>query len=160
MTSGQRIKYFRKMRGMTQTQLAAAAGMSEKNADVRITQYESEGRHPKKPLRESLARALHVNPAVISPPDMDSAAGVIQILFMMEDLYGIRIDNVQSKLCLIIDPARMDSELSETVMEWLKMHQRMENGELTKEEYNMWRYNAPDNTDGSQSLTGGYEERA
>ncbi|MCC8102298.1 MAG: helix-turn-helix domain-containing protein [Clostridiales bacterium] len=117
------IKYFRKMRGMTQTQLAVAAGMSEKNADVRITQYESEGRHPKKPLRESLARALHVNPAAISPPDMDS-------------------------------------ELSETVMEWLKMHQKMENGEFTKEEYDMWRYNTntPDNTDGSQPLTGRFEE--
>ncbi|MCD7919359.1 MAG: helix-turn-helix domain-containing protein [Clostridiales bacterium] len=158
MTVGQRIKYFRKMRGMTQTQLAVAAGMSEKNADVRITQYESEGRHPKKPLRESLARALHVSPAAISPPDMDSAAGVIQILFMMEDLYGIRIDNIQSELCLLIDPARMDSELSGMVMEWLRMSQRMENGELTKEEYDMWRYNAPNNTEGSQPLTDRSEE--
>jgi len=158
MTAGQRIKYFRKMRGMTQTQLAVAAGMSEKNADVRITQYESESKHPKKPLRESLSRALHVNPAAISPPDMDSTAGVIQILFMMEDLYGIRIDNIQSELCLLIDPARMDSELSGMVLEWLRMSQRMENGELTKEEYDMWRYNAPDNTAGSQSLTGGSEE--
>lgn len=146
------------MRGMTQTQLAVAAGMSEKNADVRITQYESESKHPKKPLRESLARALHVNPAAISPPDMENAAGVIQILFLMEDLYGIQIDNVQSKLCLMIDPERMDSELSGMVMEWLRMSQRMENGELTKEEYDMWRYNAPDNIDGSQSLTGRSEE--
>ncbi|MCD8131841.1 MAG: XRE family transcriptional regulator [Lachnospiraceae bacterium] len=132
--------------------------MPEKNADVRITQYESEGRHPKKPLRDSFARALHVSPAAISPPDMESAAGVIQILFMMEDLYGIQIDTIQSKLCLLIDPARMDSQLSEMVMEWLKMSQRMENGELTKEEYDMWRYNAPDNTDGSQPLTGRSEE--
>ncbi|MCD7922590.1 MAG: hypothetical protein LUG27_09235 [Clostridiales bacterium] len=56
---------------------------------------------------------------------VESAAGVMQIFFMMEDMYGIQIENVQSKLCLLIDPAQMDRELSGMVMEWLKMSQKM-----------------------------------
>lgn len=50
MTVGERIRYFRRMKGMTQKQLAVAAGLMEHNADVRITQYENGSRKPKKAL--------------------------------------------------------------------------------------------------------------
>ncbi|MCD7955640.1 MAG: helix-turn-helix domain-containing protein [Lachnospiraceae bacterium] len=56
VTVGQRIKYFRKRKGMTQRQLAVAAGLPEHNADVRITQYESGRRTAREALKKHWPR--------------------------------------------------------------------------------------------------------
>ena len=47
MAIGERIHYFRLLRGMTQKQLGNAVGFTENTADVRIAQYESGVRTPK-----------------------------------------------------------------------------------------------------------------
>ena len=47
MAIGQRIKYFRNLKGMTQKELGLAVGFTDKTSDVRIAQYESEARVPK-----------------------------------------------------------------------------------------------------------------
>lgn len=47
MTIGERIKELRKLRGLTQKQLGIAVDFDEKNADIRIAQYESGTRTPK-----------------------------------------------------------------------------------------------------------------
>ena len=48
MAIGQRIKYFRNRIGMTQKQLGEKLGFKGKTSDVRMAQYESEARVPKK----------------------------------------------------------------------------------------------------------------
>ncbi|MCC8104391.1 MAG: helix-turn-helix domain-containing protein [Clostridiales bacterium] len=144
MTVGQRIKYFRKRKGMTQRQLAVAAGLPEHNADVRITQYESGRRTAREALQKALAKALGVSPTAIAPPDMGSAGGVMQILFMMEDEYGMNVYADRSRLRLVFDKQQIDGELGGMLVEWISMRRRMDNGSLTKEEYNNWRYNVPE----------------
>ena len=47
MAIGERIRYFRNKRGMTQKYLGTAVGFPEKSADVRLAQYESGTRSPK-----------------------------------------------------------------------------------------------------------------
>ena len=47
MTQGERIKYIRNSRKMTQKQLGLLCGFSESTADVRIRQYESNAKAPK-----------------------------------------------------------------------------------------------------------------
>ena len=42
MAIGERIHFFRMMRGMTQKYLGMALGFPEKSADVRLAQYENE----------------------------------------------------------------------------------------------------------------------
>ncbi|MCD8019491.1 MAG: helix-turn-helix domain-containing protein [Clostridiales bacterium] len=144
MTVGQRIKYFRKQKGMTQKQLAVAAGLPEHNADVRITQYESGRRTARETLQKALAKALDVSPTAIAPPDMGSAGGVMQILFMMEDEYGMSVYADRSRLRLVFDKQLIDGELGGMLAEWISMRRRMDNGSLTREEYNNWRYNVPE----------------
>ena len=51
MALGDRIRYFRKWRGLTQQELGEAVGFSKGSADVRIGQYES---NAKKPREETL----------------------------------------------------------------------------------------------------------
>ena len=62
MTVGDKIKIIRTFRGMTQKQLAMAAGLGNKGADNRIAQYEINYRAPKKELLDQMSKALHVNP--------------------------------------------------------------------------------------------------
>jgi len=47
MAVGERIRYIRNLRGMTQKQLGVAVGFGEKTADVPIAQYESGTRTPR-----------------------------------------------------------------------------------------------------------------
>ena len=55
MAIGERIRYFRNKRGMTQKYLGTAVGFPEKSADVRLAQYESGTRSPKAELTKALA---------------------------------------------------------------------------------------------------------
>lgn len=50
MTVGEKIKYIRTFRGMTQQQLGVAIGLSAKGADNRMAQYETNYRVPKKDM--------------------------------------------------------------------------------------------------------------
>ena len=65
MILGERIKRIRTFRGLTQRELGLKLGYEERNADVRVAQYESGYRVPKKDtLMEIPARAtlLMINP--------------------------------------------------------------------------------------------------
>ena len=50
MAIGERIHFFRTLRGMTQKYLGMALGFPEKSADVRLAQYENGSRTPKADL--------------------------------------------------------------------------------------------------------------
>ena len=55
MAIGERIHFFRTMRGMTQKYLGMALGFPEKSADVRLAQYENGSRTPKADVTAALA---------------------------------------------------------------------------------------------------------
>ena len=46
MAIGERIRFFRNLRGMTQKYLGIQVGFPEKTADIRMAQYESGSRTP------------------------------------------------------------------------------------------------------------------
>ena len=58
MAIGERIRFFRNLKGMTQKFLGVKVGFPEKTADIRLAQYESGTRTPKSDLTEALADAL------------------------------------------------------------------------------------------------------
>lgn len=137
---GERIKFLRNSRGMTQKQLGIAVGFSEKTADIRIAQYESGRRVPKADIVGQLADALGVFPAALNVPDISSPIGVMHTLFALEDIYGISIgiDRSDGKAALYF---RANPELNEMVESWLGKALLMMCGEITQEEYDNWRYN-------------------
>ena len=63
MSIGERIRYIRNLRGMTQKELGKAIGFDDRTADIRIAQYESGTRTPKANYVEAIAKALNVNEA-------------------------------------------------------------------------------------------------
>ena len=94
MAIGERIRFIRNLRGMTQKWLGQAVGFPPKTADVRMAQYESGSRTPKEDLVKAIANVLEVSPLALQIPDIDSDLGFIHTLFAIEDIHGIRAENV------------------------------------------------------------------
>ena len=95
MAIGERIHFFRIMRGMTQKYLGMLVGFPERNADVRLAQYETGSRKPKAELTAALAQALDVAPQALDIPDIDSQIGLMHTLFALKDIYGLTISETE-----------------------------------------------------------------
>ena len=103
MAIGERIHYIRTLRGMTQKYLGQMVGFSEKTADVRMAQYETGARTPKADLTAELARVLDVSPKALDVPEIDSYVGLMHTLFALEDIYGLKIGEIDGEACLQLD---------------------------------------------------------
>ena len=105
MAIGKRIRFFRNRKGMTQKQLGEILGFLGKTSDVRMAQYESEARTPKQDLVKEMAHILDVSPRAITVPEIDSYIGLMHTLFALEDMYGLKIGEIDGEVCLISPPA-------------------------------------------------------
>ncbi len=145
MAIGERIRFFRNLRGMTQKYLGQVVGFSEKTADIRMAQYESGSRAPKADLTESLAGALGVSPLALSVPDIDSYLGLMHTLFTLEDRYGLTVEIGENGASLRVDPRKGKdaAELSEMLTAWVEKAEKYRSGEINREDYDKWRYNYP-----------------
>ena len=103
MAIGERIHFFRLLRGMTQKYLGTIVGFPERSADVRLAQYETGTRKPKAELTAALAQALDVSPHALDVPDIDSYIGLMHTLFTLEDLYGLTVSEADDAICLKVD---------------------------------------------------------
>lgn len=144
MAFGKRIKLIRQLRGLTQRELGEQLGFSGKAADIRIAQYESETRKPKDKIAEAMAFRLDVPTESLDLPNISSEYGVIHTLFALEDEEGFMIDNIDGVPCIRLDREH-EKFLSyfQTLNNWSEQHQKLLNGEITKEEYDEWRYSYP-----------------
>lgn len=146
MAIGERIRFFRNLKGMTQKFLGVKVGFPEKTADIRLAQYESGTRTPKSDLTEALADALGVSTMALNVPDIDTDLGFMHTLFALEDIYGLKIDKLDDEICIRLDKNRGTSYISllERFTAWQKEAEKYRNGEISKEEYDRWRYTYPE----------------
>ena len=114
MAIGERIHFFRILRGMTQKYLGTIVGFPERSADVRLAQYETGTRKPIAELTATLAQTLDVSLHTLDVPDIDSYIG-------------------QCTLCL---PLKI-------VWPVCKRSRRRGSEEISREEYDNWRYHYP-----------------
>ena len=172
MAIGERIRFFRNLRGMTQKYLGQVVGFPKKTADIRMAQYESGSRTPKAELTESLAGALGVSPLALSVPDIDSYLGLMHTLFTLEDRYGLTVDTGENGVSLRVDPrkGRDAAELFKMLTAWAEQSEKYHNGDINRDEYDKWRYNYPkfDETSGfvkvpsqnfSDAMVGSFKDR-
>lgn len=145
MAIGERIRFFRNLRGMTQKYLGTVVGFPEKTADIRMAQYESGSRTPKTDLTENLAGVLGVSPLALSVPDIDSYLGLMHTLFTLEDRYGLTVEKTENGVSLRVDPRKGKdaAELSEMINAWAEQAKKYHNGDISREDYDKWRYNYP-----------------
>lgn len=145
MAIGQRIKLFRNKKGMTQKQLGELLGFLGKTSDVRMAQYESEARIPKSDLVKEMAGIFDVSTHALNVPDIDSYVGLMHTLFALEDMYGLKIREIDGEPYLYLDKSNHNTFLSMYDMfhAWQQQSAKLENGEISREEYDEWRYKYP-----------------
>ena len=145
MAIGERIRFIRNLRGMTQKWLGISAGLPEKTADIRMAQYESGSRTPKADLTNKLAKVFDISPQALSVPDIDSYIGLMHTLFTLEDRYGLTIEKTENGISMYADPKKGTdaAELSEMLNAWAEQSEKYHNGEINRDDYDKWRYNYP-----------------
>jgi transcriptional regulator with XRE-family HTH domain len=146
MAIGERIRFIRNLRGMTQKYLGMAIGFDAKTADVRMAQYASGTRTPKADLTATLAQTLDVSPHALDVPDIDSDIGLMHTLFTLEDLRGLHVGEIDGEVCLRLDKSRGSTYLGmrEMLVAWNEQAKKLKAGEITKEQYDRWRYKYPE----------------
>ena len=87
MSTGERIRFFRRRKGLTQAELGEAMDFAGKSTNVRVAQYEWNRREPRKDVIEQFAEIFGVAPEAIQNPDIDTKIGLMHTLFQMEDLF-------------------------------------------------------------------------
>ena len=145
MAIGERIRFIRNLRGMTQKYLGTLVGFPEKTADIRLAQYEAGTRTPKEDLTKALAGALDVSPLALDVPDIDSYFGLMHTLFALEDRYGLTIETREGEVLFRIDPRKGKdaARISELVYAWAAVSEKYRAGEISRDEYDKWRYYYP-----------------
>ena len=141
MATGKRIRFFRTKIGLTQKQLGEKLGFTGRTSDVRMAQYESEARSPKQDLINQLAQIFHVDSRALTVPDIDTYVGLMHTLFALEDMYGLKIKDIDGELCLCLDKSNTSfSSLFDMFSSWQQQAEKLEKGEISKDEYDEWRY--------------------
>ena len=145
MAIGERIRFFRNLRGMTQQYLRLVFFFFLLTTDIRMAQQESGSRTPNSDLTENLAGVLGVSPLALSVPDIDSYLGLMHTLFTLEDRYGLTVEKTENGVSLRVDPRKGKdaAELSEMINAWAEQTEKYHNGEISREDYDKWRYNYP-----------------
>ncbi len=145
MAIGERIHFFRILRGMTQKSLGLQVGFPERSADVRLAQYETGARNPKAELTASLAHVLDVSPQALSVPDIDSYTGLLHTLFALEDNYGLTVGEADGEIVLRVNVRKNKdaAALHRMLCAWQAQVGKLRTGEISKEDYDRWRYHYP-----------------
>lgn len=168
MTQGERIKYIRQKRVLTQQQLGEACGFTETSAGVRIRQYESNKKSPKDDTLMAIAQALHVNYIAIKNYDLGSAEDILETLFWLDtagntiELFSLDKEtdtnndwefkgsynddvymNARTPFGIVINYGSVNHFMKE----WYLRKQQLKSKEITQEQYDNWKWNWPNSCD-------------
>ena len=145
MAIGERIRFLRNLHGATQKWLGIKLGFSEKTAETRVGQYEIGVRTPKDDMIKDIAKIFGVSPQVIKLPDIDNYDALLHTLFAIEDIYGLTINMLDDEFCLTLNRDNPSYfPMYDILRACNKIDLKYRNGEITKEEYDSWRYNYPE----------------
>ena len=128
---GQRLKFIRRFRRLTQKELGLRMGYSEKTADVRIAQYEKNARTPNAETTAKLAEVLKVSPAVFSPTICASREDLLQSmywLFLMKgggDIYDCETEYARSRMEQKLGVITVEEFLEKTLVKPWKHTRRL-----------------------------------
>ena len=145
MAIGERIRFMRNLKGFTQKYLGMLAGFDEKTADIRMAQYESGTRTPKADLTQTLAGIFDISPLALNVPNIEDEQGLMHTLFALEDIYGLKAEIINGKVCLTVDADKtaVSSSIEKSLVAWAEQSKKYKSGEISKDEYDQWRYNFP-----------------
>ena len=130
-----------------------ALGFLEKSADMRLIQHETRSSTPKADLIATLSQVPDVSPNALSVSDINSYVGLMHTLFTLEDNYGLKISEIDGEVCLKVDVRKNKdaARLHGMLCFWQQAVAMLEAGEISKDDYDKWRYHYPE-FDKSQNI--------
>lgn len=121
MSSGEKIRYYRKQQGLSQKALGELAGGIH---EVTIRKYETGRRNPKPEQLKKIANALGISVFLLLDIDIENVSDVLALLFEMEEHPQININGVRNSRGEV-DPKTIsitisDSAINERIALWMK----------------------------------------
>ncbi len=153
-TMGERIRYYRKQTGMTQKELAGLCGLSESA----IRNYELGNRIPDWETLTVIAEQLRVNYYALADTDVQAIDGALHALFKMENIYGLYPKEFDGDIHFVFKESVPLSDhgdnlnavlrdagslLQYRLRGYAKAAAMHDAGELTDEEYELWKSKSP-----------------
>lgn len=136
MKTGELIRKYRKSKGLTQAQLAEACGMT----DSAIRNYELCNRTPGAEQIDSIASALGISSESLREVPLESSRQALELLFRLEDEFGLVPDEVDGELVLKInEKADKAPKLLQAIKAWKHVLDSETAGEITAQEYESWK---------------------
>ena len=166
MVLGERIKRIRTFRGLTQRELGLKLGYEERNADVRIAQYESGYRVPKNNTLMEMAKILNVNYIHFIGVTPGCAEDIMLTFLWLDEDDRSTIHLFQ----LVRNPGKCNASddksvryydnddwpahapvgmwleyglVNDFMREWCLRKEQLKNGDISEDEYFEWKINWP-----------------
>lgn len=134
MSTGDKIKHYRKLRGMYQGELAEKVGLTE----GAIRHYESGARTPKPSQVDDIAVALEVSPLALKDFGVKSARDLLALMLQLEDEFGIV--PAEDGTSIAVDPkAPAAPKVAQGLKSWSKKRAELAAGKISEEEYREWK---------------------
>lgn len=132
------LKRVRAAKGLQQTELAEAVGISE----ITLRKYEAGDRYPKDPTIEALASELGVTKEALVSDCGATLADAVQTLFDIEELYGLKPIKVDGMVVLAMPEDTSDAEqeqLAKALHAWYRNRRALDENEISESEYYAWK---------------------
>lgn len=80
----------------------------------------------------------------LTVPDIDTYVGLMHTLFALEDMYGLKIKDIDGELCLCLDKSNTSfSSLFNMFSSWQQQAENLEKDEISKDVYDERRCRYP-----------------
>lgn len=137
MTTGEKIKYFRNMRGISQETLGQLSGINS----ATIKKYEYGIRNPKPDQLLKIANALGISINIFMDFDIETVSDVLSLLFKLDDQIDMKFEadegNLEPDTVKLSFKNNLINKKLCTYMKALEIRENMINAkdECSKEEY-------------------------
>jgi transcriptional regulator with XRE-family HTH domain len=136
MQTGELIREQRKLKGLTQKQLAEAIEVSEPS----IRLYELSKRTPSEEIIKKIAEALGISPSALRSYEVSNVREALEMLFRLEEEYGLEPFADDGAHGLSVNhKAPKAPKISMAIETWAEMRRQLESGEITEAEYSAWK---------------------
>ena len=136
MGTGELIRKYRKMRGLTQSELAKKCGLT----DSAIRNYELGNRTPGEDQVKGIASALHVAPESLFSVPAATVREALELIFWIDEEFGLKPKEIGGELVLAIDPSSKKApKLAQALKAWLAQIDSEKSGEITSEQLAEWK---------------------
>lgn len=149
---GDKIRKYRTARGLTQKELGEKCQLNEST----IRNYELGNRYPDEVTLHTIADALGIDQHALADPDPTDVFSAVQILFDLEDLYGISPEIIDGQVHLVQRPLKNDAspaaelkylQMKQSLRIWSHIRKVCDDSDLLDEGYSDWKSLYPDYID-------------